>query len=709
MSAEAEVLWAALDASGVAALRLDDRGRVTGRTGAAVALTGSEVLRDLELAATAPGPWPPPAGALLELPGAVGVDLVARPLGADAGVVLLERPAGRVEVEERAMLALGTFAFLALALLIALDGADDAHAEGDIDAALARAACAVTGASGATVFAEHADGGLVVTHAAGWNATGARVLPGAHSGANLVHATGVPVFAADAQRDPRLSGANLRQSGAASVAIWPVQIDGRTAGAVLCWWAEPVAELSQRTERLLGAVADAAAVAIERRSLVGRLELVDRLDPLTGLGNSRAFEAELARRMEPPSERPVVVALLDLDRFAAYNHAHGHAAGDDLLRACASAWSDALGREGIIARRGTEQFAVLLDGHEGEQAFAVVEGLRAATPHGATCSAGVARWDTQEHAEGLLARAGYALHRAKATGRDTTCVAPFATGRAPLASVEPLRAVDAAAADVPAAELRRALAEGRFSLDYQPVFGALDGRLAGLEALVRLRGRHGEVIPPGRFIGAAEASGLIVSLGAWVIERSCAQVAAWRTQGLDVPPVAINLSPRQLDGPDPAEVIASALRRHGMAPSDFCVEVTESALVSGTDALVDVLRHLQGTGVITALDDFGAGHSSFSRLATLPFDLLKIDRALVADVGVDARATALLEGLVHLTRSIGLGTVVEGIETAEQHDASRSAGASLLQGFRLARPEPADVVARRLRPLGPSVARALSA
>ena len=685
---DAEAMIGALDRADVAMVALGPAGVVVRATRAADQV-GPAGLVGVDVASAGGETWPPEAGSVVRIEvesrdGEV-VELAVRLLDPDARLGAVE-PGGAVSVaDEDALVALSRVS-RHLAMRVPSE---------EVDAELVRVACAVTGATGAAVFAEHPHGGLVVTHALGWNRTGARVLPGAHSGANTVHATGVPLFAADAQRDPRLSSANLLQSQAASVAIWPVTIDGRTAGAVLTWWATPVHELTARTERSLTRVADAAAVAIERRSLFGRIELIARMDPLTGLGNAQALAAEVTRRVTGPAPEPIAVVLLDLDRFGDYNDRRGHAAGDEVLRRCGATWGAMLGPDVVLTRHERADFALLVSGRPEHEVLATVAALRQGAPTGLTASAGVACWDGREAVEGLLARAGFALHRAKADGRDGVRVAPFATGVLPATTREPVAHVRS---DVSVGELRRALAVGGFELHHQPIVDAADGSLAGLEALLRLRDASGALVPPGRFIGVAEDSGLIVSLGTWVIEEACAQIAAWRLAGLSVPSVSVNLSPRQLDGPDVPHLVSRALSRHRLAPGDLCIEVTESAFGEDPRALADVLLRLQGMGVRTAMDDFGAGHSSLARLAELPFERFKVDRSLVVHAGTDARATALLDGVVGLARSLGMHTVVEGVETVEQQAAARDAGATWLQGFLIARPEPADVVARRLVP-----------
>jgi diguanylate cyclase (GGDEF)-like protein len=232
--------------------------------------------------------------------------------------------------------------------------------------------------------------------------------------------TGEAMFVADLLGDGRVSPKVADRYGAGAAVLLPVGAGpGGTVGALAVWWAEPIDGLSDHARRLLGVLADEAAVALERMSLLSRLETLGRTDPLTGIPNRRAGEEELETEINRARRdgRDVSVAMIDLDRFKSYNDRHGHPAGDRLLKEATAAWRAVLRRSDVLSRYGGEEFALVLAACDGDQAQRVLEGLRAATP-GETCSVGIATWDGIETGEQLVSRADRALYRAKSEGRD---------------------------------------------------------------------------------------------------------------------------------------------------------------------------------------------------------------------------------------------------------------------------------------------------
>lgn len=239
-----------------------------------------------------------------------------------------------------------------------------------------------------------------------------------------------------------------------------------------------------------------------------------------------------------------------------------------------------------------------------------------------------------------------------------------------------------------ASDLRHAIAGGALELHYQPLFGTRGGGVKALEALVRWRREDGRLVPPLDFVPLAETTGLIAPLGAWVADEACRQIAAWRAAGLAVPPVAINISPYQLGHHDVPTVLSRALERHGVAPADLGVEVTEAALQRGSQQIHRLLAALREMGIRSALDDFGADYSSLSRLATLPFRSVKVDRGFLADVPQDARAAGFLEAIVALARALNVVVTIEGVERREQLEFIDQLDVELVQGYLLGRPVP---------------------
>lgn len=291
-----------------------------------------------------------------------------------------------------------------------------------LTAIVCQAAADVTDAAGAVLFHPDADRGLIATASTLSHLAGARVPAGTPSAALDAIRDGTPVVVGDVTRDARIFEA-LRAHAARSVIAYPVTLDGRAEAVLEVWWTTPIDAVRDRTLQLLSMLANEIAAAMERASLFGRLDLLSRTDELTGIPNRRALDAELRRRLRDPV-RPLTFVMLDLDNFKAFNDMRGHARGDRLLRACATAWQAALRDGDILARYGGEEFAVLLAACPATEAQAIVARLRAATPDGQTVSAGIAHWDTRETAGALIERADAALYAAKRHGRDTAVFAP---------------------------------------------------------------------------------------------------------------------------------------------------------------------------------------------------------------------------------------------------------------------------------------------
>ena len=273
----------------------------------------------------------------------------------------------------------------------------------------------------------------------------------------------------------------------------------------------------------------------------------------------------------------------------------------------------------------------------------------------------------------LLKNADLALYRAKAQGRDRFRL------------FEPAMDEEAQARRRLERELRQALQRGEFVLHYQPQLELATGRFAGVEALVRWHHPERGLVPPGAFIPAAEASGLIRPLGAWVLREACRQADVWRQAGQELS-VAVNLSPAQLRRRLPRPAIGEALAATGLEPGRLELEITEGVLMENVQHKGDgFLRGLAADGVRLAIDDFGTGYSSLAYLKHLPVDAIKIDRSFVRDLGRHPRDEALVRGIVMLGQSLGKRVVAEGVENATQLSLLRELGCDQAQGFFIAR------------------------
>ncbi|MFF1415568.1 putative bifunctional diguanylate cyclase/phosphodiesterase [Streptomyces sp. NPDC058289] len=424
-------------------------------------------------------------------------------------------------------------------------------------------------------------------------------------------------------------------------------------------------------------------IALDSTLWIARARAEEQLrDPLTGLPN-RQWLLERAWSALDQAERSgtrAALVLIDLDRFRAVNDTLGHLAGDRLLLQIADRLRQALPQDAEAARLGGDEFAVLLpftDSTTSAQRVArnlVAELSSPLDLDGLTlvleASAGLAVYpDHALDAEGLLRRADVAMYQAK---RDRTGVEVYESKR------------DSNTPDRLGllGDLRRALDAGEVELHYQPKV-RFDGKVAGLEALVRWvhpeRGR----VSPDEFIAIAETSGLMPHLTEYVLETALAQVARWRAQGLKVP-VAVNVSPRDVHTPGFAGAVAARLARHGVPASGLQLEITEHVLLEDPQRAADTMAGLTGHGVKMSLDDFGTGYSSLVHLRRLPVSELKIDRSFVARLAVDAQDAEIVRCTVDLAHSLGLLVVAEGVEDDETWERLRDLGCDAVQGWLVA-------------------------
>jgi len=247
--------------------------------------------------------------------------------------------------------------------------------------------------------------------------------------------------------------------------------------------------------------------------------------------------------------------------------------------------------------------------------------------------------------------------------------------------------------------LRKAVENRNWQLHYQPVVELAEGKMVGVEALIRWADPNGGLVPPGDFIPLAEEMGLIEAIGDWVVEELSRQAAAWRAEGLELE-VSFNLSPRQLWQPDLTEKILQQLSAANLDPGSIIVEVTESAAMADPERTLRILRDLNNRGLRLALDDFGTGYSSFARLRYMPVDLLKIDRLFIRDVAHDRQAADMVRAIIQLAHGLGMTPLAEGIETEAEWRFLVEQGCRLGQGFYFCRPAPAEDILARYRRSG---------
>ncbi len=444
---------------------------------------------------------------------------------------------------------------------------------------------------------------------------------------------------------------------------------------------------------------DVRGIVITVRDVSGRVELEKQLrhqafhDGLTGLANRALFRDRLDRAMRvrrDPTVHAPAVAYIDLDDFKAINDTFGHAAGDQALRCVADRIAACLRGGDSPARLGGDEFAILVEQTPDERALvelvqrvvdAIAEPMTlgtdtvvsvSASAGVAACTSGVASVDD------LLRRADIAMYRAKVRGKQQ--VAHYESE---------MHRVVHERLDL-AAELDTAIRQHALELHYQPILDLASERIVGVEAFVRWPNASRGPLGPHDFLEIAEDTGLIVPLGAHVLNTALADLASWRALGIDDFLVSVNVSVRQFLHDEFEATVRDALVTHDIDPALLLLEITESALTLGETAAEDRLRSLAALGVGVALDDFGTGQSSLRTLQTLPVGQLKIDRSFVSALRADGSVVA--QSIVDLALALGASAVAEGIEHPDEVVALRSLGCGLGQGNLFGAPSPASVV-----------------
>jgi len=425
----------------------------------------------------------------------------------------------------------------------------------------------------------------------------------------------------------------------------------------------------------------------DRRRAEEKIAYMARHDSLTDLANRAQFseriEYELARARR--SSEGFAIFVIDVDHFKTVNDSLGHPVGDRLLRGVAERLRRATRASDTVARLGGDEFAILqtLENQSTESVRALARRLllNASAPYEidghqvlTSISIGVAMAprDGEDTSE-LLKNADLALYRAKTDGRNEYRI------------FEAAMDTEARSRHALEVDLRHALDRSQFEIFYQTVFSVETGIISGAEALLRWRHPERGMVRPDQFIPLAEESGLIIPIGAWVLRNACSEAAKWPTSLK----LSVNLSAVQFKRSDLVTTVRAALAESGLAPDRLELEITESVLLAHTADTLATLHGLKTLGVGVSLDDFGTGFSSLSYLRMFPFDTIKIDRSFVGDMLTRNDCAAIVSALTALSRSLGMVTIAEGVETPEQLELLRAAGCTLAQGFMLSRPRPA--------------------
>ena len=465
-------------------------------------------------------------------------------------------------------------------------------------------------------------------------------------------------------------------------------------------WLRSNVALSQDEEgesglrRVRGVMVDVTAQKVSEQ----RLFQLAHYDSLTNLPNRQTFSERIRHAIAVATRRGASLAVMfvDVDHFKTINDSLGHEAGDRVLRVVAERISGCLRESDTVARIGGDEFVILLE--ESGDSFDSFEVVAAKLAKSVALPVTVNGYDLfvelsmgicvfpqdGQDAETLLRNADTAMYKAKGSGRNCWRFFDESMARSVARKLELETA------------LRRAVERGELALMYQPQV-ALDSKdIVGVEALLRWNRPNLGTVPPLEFIPLAEESGLIVSIGDWVLETACMQAAKWIREKRTPLRMAVNISARQIHHKDFVQQIARILTATGLPAEMLELEITESSILENLDETVRKLQQLKMMGMTIAIDDFGTGYSSLSYLKQLPLDRLKIDRSFVKDTPEDRDDCAIVQTIVAMSASLGLSVIAEGVETREQAEFLQSRGCNEIQGYLISKPVPAEEIEARL-------------
>ena len=466
---------------------------------------------------------------------------------------------------------------------------------------------------------------------------------------------------------------------------------------VLGAYARDPRRFSASSTDFLRSLANILATAIDRKKTEERLTYLAQFDPLTGLPNRNLFLDRLEQAMEHTKrdQERLAVVFADLDRFKIVNDTMGHGTGDRLLVQVAQRLQQCVRSCDTVARLSGDEFGFILSNlTHAEDATVVAEKVIAALSQlfelegqevYVSASLGISIFPGDgDDADSLLRSADTAMFQAKEQG---PAIYQFYLPQMNERAVARLRMET---------QLRGALARREFVLHYQPKASLVSGEITGFEALLRWQHPAHGLVPPLQFISVLEDTGLIVSVGEWVVQTVCEQIRTWKRQGLLLHPISVNLSARQFQQRDLDDVIGNTLKTTGIDPRLLEFELTESVLMKEAEVATNALQNLKAFGVQISMDDFGTGYSSLAYLKRFPLDVLKIDRAFIRDVTTDPDDATIAVAMINLAHSLGLKVIAEGVETRSQLDFLIKHGCDEMQGYYFSRPLPLECASRAL-------------
>ena len=486
--------------------------------------------------------------------------------------------------------------------------------------------------------------------------------------------------------------ASLEQTGQWRGEIWNRRKNGE---AFPCWQTiRAVPDDSGAIKRYVSFLSDITAI----KESQAQIEHLAHHDPLTNLPNRLLFNARLEHALERAHREKCMVGVmfLDLDNFKPINDGLGHPVGDKVLQSVAERLTAQVREEDMVARIAGDEFAIIMEmkcnshgaAHVAAKILSAFEApfqVDGQELH-LTTSIGISLYpEDGKNVTVLVKNADAAMYRAKEQGKNRYC---FYTFDLTEAALERLQLEN---------DLRVALKRNELRVFYQPQYSLATGQLVGAEALVRWQHPDMGLVSPTKFIPLAESTGLIVSIGGWVLYKACAQTKAWQDAGLDFGRIGVNVSGQQIQSNDFVETVREVLEETRLEPQCLELEVTESFIMQQADEAISTLEELRGLGVTLAIDDFGTGYSSLSYLKRLPIDKLKIDRTFIKDIPHDSNDEAITRAIIALGKSLQLKIIAEGVETKEQKEFVSLEGCDEVQGFYYSRPAPAQELEDMLR------------
>ena len=436
----------------------------------------------------------------------------------------------------------------------------------------------------------------------------------------------------------------------------------------------------------------------ERKKSEEKIQHMALHDALTGLPNRLLLQDRLDQEIASASRqnRALWVLFIDLDRFKFVNDSLGHRAGDELLIIIAERLQNVLREQDTIARIGGDEFVLLLpDLAEHSLTASIIQRILSVVSEPMElegqeivigCSIGISVYpgDGTDQVS-LLEHADAAMYRTKKLGRNnfqfyTTAMNDGASERLDIEN-----------------GLKYALANNELLLHYQPQVDLITNNIVGVEALVRWQHPTFGLIAPSRFISIAEETGLIISIGEWVLQTACTQIKAWQREGSDNLRVAVNLSSRQFADPGLLQTIIGALEGNSLSANQLDIELTESVLVTDVEHAVKVMLQLSNLGVQLSIDDFGTGYSSLMYLKRFPINILKIDQSFVQDIAVEITGEAIVASIISLAHNLKIRVIAEGVESRVQLDFLRQHRCDQVQGYYFSRPVSAEEIGAMLR------------